>query len=298
LFLFLISFNILRNNKKYIDNEILVGNKYMFKLKHQVEKKLSVRGMDNKTYSINQEPRGGGGDGAQAVGQLEMYAMLAHGARENIKEITSYKAERPHDSQMRDTNFWDLVMRGMPLPPPKPTFAYRKFESYLIGLGLNIHKDGYQHTVQPLTDKGVLALSHGEIKEAFKIRGKNEKEINKGLFDIKATGGVANEPGKGLHWCMVEDTMILTDRGYLPIGTIVDCELDVKVLSWNEGTKQMEWKKIKNYWENDPVEDCIELEYFINDEVRYLKCTEGHKLYTNDGLELAVAAEEVLVLNN
>jgi hypothetical protein len=31
-------------------------------------------------------------------------------------------------------------MLGLPLPPPKPTFAYRKFEGYLTGLGLNLKK--------------------------------------------------------------------------------------------------------------------------------------------------------------
>jgi DNA-directed RNA polymerase beta subunit len=279
--------------KKYVDNEILVGNKYMFKLKHQVEKKLSVRGMDNKTYSVNQEPRGGGGDGAQAIGQLEMYALLAHGARENIKEITSYKAERPHDSQMRDTNFWDLVMRGMPLPPPKPTFAYRKFESYLTGLGLNIHKDGFQHTVQPLTDKGVLALSNGEIKEAFKIRGKNEKEVNRGLFDVKITGGVANEPGKGLKYCFAPETPVLTNRGYIPIGTIVDCELDVLVLSWNELTRETEWKRINNYWEHETDDECVELEY----ETGTVTCTINHKFYSPDGLVTANELKEGLLIS-
>jgi hypothetical protein len=221
-----------------------------------------------------------------------MYALLAHGARENIKEITSYKAERPHDSQMRDTNFWDLVMRGMPLPPPKPTFAYRKFESYLTGLGLNIHKDGFQHTVQPLTDKGVLALSNGEIKEAFKIRGKNEKEVNRGLFDVKITGGVANEPGKGLKYCFAPETPVLTNRGYIPIGTIVDCELDVLVLSWNELTRETEWKRINNYWENETDDECVELEY----ETGAITCTVNHKFYSPDGLVTANELKEGLLV--
>lgn len=186
--------------KTFLTNEAMAGHQYIMKLKHQAEKKLSVRGLDNRTYGINQEPKGGGDHGAQSLGHLELYALLASGARQNIKEISTYKAERPHDDRMADTDFWDRIMLGQPLPPPKPTFAYKKFEGMLSGLGLNIKKEGYKHTLLPMTDKDILANSKGEIKDAGMMRGKNEKEISQGLFDPKTTGGLPTDPGKGLNW--------------------------------------------------------------------------------------------------
>ena len=187
-------------SKTFLTHEVMNGHQYIMKLKHQAEKKLSVRGLDSRSYGINQEPKGGGEHGAQSLGHLELYALLASGARHNLKEISTYKAERPHDDRMADTDFWDRVMLGQPLPPPKPTFAYKKFEGMLTGLGLNIKKDGYKHTLLPMTDKDILANSKGEIKDAGMMRGKNEKEISQGLFDPKTTGGLPTDPGKGLNW--------------------------------------------------------------------------------------------------
>ncbi len=184
--------------KVELENPVLTGHKYVLKLKHQVEKKESVRGMDQslaRKYSINEDPSRGGGEGAQAIAQLDMYALLAHGARANLREMTSYKAERQHNSEtMADTDFWNRVMLGLPLQPPKATFAYKKFEGMLQGMGLNLKKDGYDTVLTPLTDKGVLHLSAGEITNSKMLRGKDDLEIKGGLFDKKITGGAT---GKG-----------------------------------------------------------------------------------------------------
>jgi DNA-directed RNA polymerase subunit beta' len=65
----------------------LVGPQYMLKLMHQVDKKDSARsGMDLRGtapegYDLNLMPVGGGHTGAQSIGNLGMYTMLAHGAK-------------------------------------------------------------------------------------------------------------------------------------------------------------------------------------------------------------------------
>ena len=189
--------------KTYLENEVWDGHKYVMKLKHQVEKKESVRGMDQslaRKYSVNEDPSRGGGEGAQAISQLDLYALLAHGARANLKEMSSYKAERQHNSEtMADTDFWNRVMLGLPLQPPKPTFAYKKFEGMLTGMGLNLKKEGHDTVLTPLTDKGVKHLSNGEIKESKMLRGKDDSSIKHGLFDDVITGGI-----KGKNWSHVE----------------------------------------------------------------------------------------------
>jgi DNA-directed RNA polymerase beta' subunit len=189
---------------KYLQEEPLVGEQFFIKQRHQVEKKLSVRGMDNQKYTINLSPRGGGDVGAQAIGQLEFYALLAHGARHNLKEIATYKADKQVDDKLQDTDFWLKVQLGIPLPPPKPTFAYKKFEAMLTGLGINLHKAGNDVILQPLTDKGVLKMGTGEISNAHQVRGKDDKEMVGGLFDPKLTGGVPNGVGKGQLWSYIK----------------------------------------------------------------------------------------------
>lgn len=186
--------------------DALTGEQYIMKLKHQVEKKLAVRtGEGSNKYTIDLAPQGTGADHpGQAIGQLEFYALLAHGARANLRDMATYKASKQSDHPFDDTShidFWQRVQTGQPLPAPKPTFAYKKFETMLTGLGINLHKEGNELVLQPLTDKGVLALSNGEIQDPGRVlRGKDAKELEKGLFDVKVTGGLATDVGKGTKW--------------------------------------------------------------------------------------------------
>ena len=186
--------------------DALTGNQYIMKLKHQVEGKLSVRGGSaQNSYTVDHSPKGtGAANPGQGVGQLEFYSMLAHGARHNLRDMATYKTNRETGDNNDETahiDFWQRVMTGQPLPPPKSPFAYKKFETLLTGLGVNIKKEGNSMVLQPLTDKGVLALSNGELTDPGRVlRGKDAKELEKGLFDPKITGGLANDVGKGLKW--------------------------------------------------------------------------------------------------
>jgi DNA-directed RNA polymerase subunit beta' len=185
--------------------DALTGHQYIMKLKHQVEKKLSVRSEGPSYSPSDHAPTGTGTERpGQAIGQLEFYALLAHGARANLREMATYKA----DQQLGDKNdpnahieFWNRVRTGQPLPVPRAPFAYKKFEALLTGLGINIHKEGNELVLTPLTDKGVLAISNGEIPDPGRmLRGKDAKELEKGLFDPRITGGLPNDVGKGLQW--------------------------------------------------------------------------------------------------
>jgi len=68
---------------------VLVGKQYILKLHHTAEKGLSVRSRD--AYDSNMLPAGGGPKGGQTMDIMGMYALLAHNARENIREMQTYK---------------------------------------------------------------------------------------------------------------------------------------------------------------------------------------------------------------
>lgn len=184
--------------------DALSGQQYIMKLKHQVEKKLAVRA-NGPNYTIDRAPKGTGAEHpGQAIGQLEFYALLAHGARHNLREMATYKAEKHLGETNNETehiDFWHRVQTGQPLPMPKTPFVYKKFTAMLNGLGVDVKKEGHELVLQPLTDKGILAMSNGEIQDPGRVlRGKDAKELEKGLFDPKVTGGLPNDVGKGLKW--------------------------------------------------------------------------------------------------
>lgn len=187
----------------------LVGPQHLLKLVHQVDKKISVRsGMDlpgagaSETYDINLQPTSGGGTGGQSMGTLGLYALLAHGAKANIREMQSYKSEGP-DPQTHpgkawasDHNaIWSAIQRGAPLPTPKPTFAFQKFTDYLRAAGINIEKKGHEFHLTPLTDDHIRALCKYELPKpaglvTYKLDAHGDpKPQTGGLFDEKLTGG-------------------------------------------------------------------------------------------------------------
>lgn len=172
--------------------EVLVGPQHIIKLKHQVEKKMVARaGGPGYAYDRNMIPKGGGPHGAQALGALGLYSMLAHGAKANLREMQTVKSDASQGDE-----FWSALQAGEPLPAPRPTFAYKKFNSYLNALGVNVKKEGNNLSLVPFTDKQVEEMSNGVIKDGGKmVRAKDLKPEKGGLFDPTVTGG-----SEGTKW--------------------------------------------------------------------------------------------------
>lgn len=167
--------------------DVLVGPQHIIKLKHQVEKKLVARaGGPGYAYDRNLVPKGGGPHGAQALGTLGLYSMLAHGAKHNLREMQTLKSDAGQNDE-----FWSALQAGEALPAPRPTFAYNKFLGYLKGLGVNVKKEGNSLTMIPFTDKQVEEMSNGAVKDGGKmVRAKDLKAEKGGLFDPQVTGGM------------------------------------------------------------------------------------------------------------
>lgn len=193
----------------------LVGPQHMLKMTHQIDKKNSVRsGMalpgseeEPESYDSNLTPARGGKTGAMRVSPLDLYVLLAHGARANIREMQTWKSEgpdpQPNESKKWNSDHfavWEAMQQGTMPPPPKTTFAYQKFVDMLRGAGVKYEKKGHQLQLSPLTNKDILALSNGELtKPALVAHPKLDengepKPIVGGIFDPKITGG---HGGKG-----------------------------------------------------------------------------------------------------
>lgn len=173
--------------------DIFVGNSYLHKLFKSTETNYSARGVSS--YDINHQPTRGGIEGAKGVGRMEINALLAHNARNVLKENLTIKGEKSDE-------FWRAYEFGLPAPPSKTPFASEKFVAMLQGAGINVDKSGSQVSLGPLTDRDIKKMSSGalavpslEKSKSFMVSAKNMKPERGGLFDPALTGGMG-----GTRW--------------------------------------------------------------------------------------------------
>lgn len=170
--------------------KVMVGDSYYMKLMHQVDKKINARGI-NEGYDIDLQPTKGGHTSARALDRLTFQNLVAHGARENLYEMTNYKAEK-------NPELWRNVEMGLPIPAPKTPFVFDKLMGYMAAGGVNVKKEGNKLRLLPFTDNEVLARSNGEIDDARVVVSKNMRPVRDGLFDDNKTGGL-----RGTKWTHV-----------------------------------------------------------------------------------------------
>jgi DNA-directed RNA polymerase subunit beta' len=186
----------------------LVGYQYMLKLTHQVDKKIAARsgmiggGGEMERYDSNLIPSQGGKTAGQSIDPFTQNALLAHGAKANIREMQTWKSEgidpQPNEgkrwaSQHKDV--WNAIQNGTPIPAPKKTYSFQRFEDMLKGAGINIEKNGHTFQLSPLTNRQILSMSSGALPKPMDLL---ESKMDKngelkprpgGLFDSTLTGG-------------------------------------------------------------------------------------------------------------
>ena len=169
---------------------ILVGPQYVLRLFKTTETNFAARGTG--AYDVNQQPIKGGEEGAKAVGKMEFNALVAHNARNVLRETTAIKSQK-------NDEFWRAVQLGLPLPPLKTTFAYDKFVNMLHGAGVKVDTRGSISTLSPLTDRDILKMSAGAVQNEKLVRAKDLAAERGGLFDPAVTGGT-----QGTKWSHIE----------------------------------------------------------------------------------------------
>ena len=171
--------------------DILVGKSYILKLFKTTDSNWAAHGAEK--YDYNQQPARGGDEGAKGIGKMEFDGLVAHNARNVLREAASIKSQR-------NDEFWRAVQLGLPTPAPKTPFAYDKLQSMLTGAGVKVTKTGSRLALGPLTDADVKAMSSGALKDPSKlIRTKDLRPEADGLFDPGITGGMA-----GTKWSHVD----------------------------------------------------------------------------------------------
>lgn len=168
---------------------VLVGPQYTLRLFKTTDSNFSARGTG--AYDVNQQPTKGGDEGAKGIGKMEFNALVAHDARNVLRETSVLKSQK-------NDEFWRAAQLGLPLPALKSSFAYDKFENMIRAAGIQLDKKGHTATLRPLTDADIMKLSAGEIQNERLVKARNLEPERGGLFDPVTTGGLA-----GTKWSHV-----------------------------------------------------------------------------------------------
>jgi len=163
--------------------EVLTGPLYFNRLHHIAEDKISARSAAT-TYDINMQPsKAGSHEKAKRIGNLATTVALSNDAKAVLRDIATVRATKNDD-------FWTALKLGLPPPPQKVPFIFDKFIGHLKGAGVNVQQDGSKFHIMPQTDKDIVAMSQGEIKEplTYKIRKDSLIEEEHGLFDPSLVG--------------------------------------------------------------------------------------------------------------
>ncbi|MFA7193340.1 MAG: DNA-directed RNA polymerase subunit beta [Candidatus Paceibacterota bacterium] len=115
------------------EQDIAVGYMYILKLHHMVEDKIHMRSIG--PYSlITQQPLGGRSqNGGQRFGEMEVWALLGHGAAHTLREILTYKSD---DIQGRSAAF-DSIVKGQPIRQVGTPASFNVLMANMRGLALD-----------------------------------------------------------------------------------------------------------------------------------------------------------------
>jgi len=202
-------------------NPVANGVSHILKLEHKVDHKYSGRYKDG--YDSNEQPITGGETGGKNLGRMEMSALLARGATENLKEAFSIKGQR-------NDEYWRAMETGQSLPPPKNAFVWDKMLAMMAGSGINVEQKGKTYALKPMTDSEIINRSKGELKRPYDTyRKKDLAPMKEGLFDPVKAGGIQGEhythfslPEKILNPINARATATLLDIPMSQLDSIID----------------------------------------------------------------------------
>ena len=170
--------------KQYLKQPVFVGDYHVQKLFKTGDTAYSAVGY-GAVDGLDQ-PKKGGKTSASSISNMEVNALLAHGAKNFLKEAFSIRSQKNKD-------WFNAFMRGDTiLPAPEDKTSLAKFKALLNQMNMNVVEDGNKVKVLPMTDKDVLKMSNGEVKEPFGLKNGTLKEIKNGFYDPKIFGGNGN----------------------------------------------------------------------------------------------------------
>ncbi len=147
-------------NGEPFKNEVTVGIIYMLKLAHLVDDKIHAR--STGPYSlVTQQPLGGKAQfGGQRLGEMEVWALEAYGAANNLQELLTVKS----DDMTGRAKIYEAIVKGENVAMSGIPESFNVLVQELRGLGLDITVFDEDDTQIPLTEKDEEIIANRNVK--------------------------------------------------------------------------------------------------------------------------------------
>lgn len=180
-----------------LDDSVLVGAQYFMKLDHNAEDKLHARATEADAYSaFVQQPLGGRRlKGGQRLGEMEVWALQAHGVPHLLQEMLTLKSDNPWSRRILRS---DIETGGSKAESELPE-ALRTFTAISYGLGLRLALEGQgKQWIDPASDK--LPPDDAEALHIGLLNGKSfTKNVSKGEVTTPKISGQTERPKIHFH---------------------------------------------------------------------------------------------------
>jgi hypothetical protein len=92
--------------------------------------------------------------------------------------------------------------------------------------------------------------------------------------------------------CFTYDTPVMTERGLMRIGDIVENRLNIKVLSCDLSSNELQWKSVVHWMKKERKNELVEIKYHLEDgTLGSLICTSNHKIFIHNKNKYAKAED-------
>ena len=124
-----------RTGEKF-DRKVSVGPRYYIKLNHLADDKVHARSTGPYTM-VTQQPLGGKAQfGGQRFGEMEVWALEAHGVPYVLQEMLTIKS----DDVVGRANAYKSIIQGQPIQPPTIPESFKVLISELRSMGLAVEQ--------------------------------------------------------------------------------------------------------------------------------------------------------------
>ena len=114
--------------------DVAIGWIYTIKLEHMVQDKIHARSTGKYSLITQQPPGGRARFGGGRLGEMEVWALLGHGAAYTLREMLTVKSD---DVQGRNMAY-NAIIKNEPVTQAGTPAAFNVLLYYLRGLGLNV----------------------------------------------------------------------------------------------------------------------------------------------------------------